>query len=377
MTSPSPVTVQPPSPSPPASAVANSGFASSGRMKPRSIRRLPSWLRITNTPPRATSTSAAGEDMSRGANHGDMEDRNLAKLTYGRAAHPSALWRFDLRPNLSTQHHFDTSVEGGWHPAGDGFHRTRLSVRQSIRLYDRVVWGLFSGQHVAFDPVQRNQRFEDSRKANSPSTAFKRNSTMKPRLDVHLSEPTSARLAAAAKLPGATKSAIVEAALDRFLNPVDQIGDSTTVARRLASMSRQLDRLDRDLRIVSETVALMARFHLAVTPPLPAAAQRAACTLGAERFDEFAAQVKRRVHLGTPLMRQTMERVGAARPDLSARALAEARLGTRSTVHEPGHRASAAVEEVSERTAAVREDGSNGDFPEQIGSPPHPAGHRP
>jgi hypothetical protein len=36
-------------------------------------------------------------------------------------------------------------------------------------------------------------------------------------------------------------------------------------------MSRQLEELDRGLRIVNETVALQARFHLAVTPVLPAA----------------------------------------------------------------------------------------------------------
>jgi hypothetical protein len=36
-------------------------------------------------------------------------------------------------------------------------------------------------------------------------------------------------------------------------------------------------------RIVSETVALQARFQLAVTPSLSAAAQHAACTLASER----------------------------------------------------------------------------------------------
>ena len=56
-------------------------------------------------------------------------------------------------------------------------------------------------------------------------------------------------------------------------------------------MSRQLEELDRGLRIVNETVALQARFHLAVTLVLPAADQRAACVLGSERFDELAAQV--------------------------------------------------------------------------------------
>ena len=39
---------------------------------------------------------------------------------------------------------------------------------------------------------------------------------MKPRIGVYLSEQMAARLAAAAKRPGASKSALVEAALAQF-----------------------------------------------------------------------------------------------------------------------------------------------------------------
>ena len=127
----------------------------------------------------------------------------------------------------------------------------------------------------------------------------------------------AARLAAAAKRPGATKSALVEAALDRFLGSDDDVGDTATVARRLGGLSRQLEELDRNLRIANETTALHARFHLAVTPLLPAAAQGAACALGAEQFEEFAAQVSRRVDLGIPLIRETIDRVSAVRRTLS------------------------------------------------------------
>jgi hypothetical protein len=53
---------------------------------------------------------------------------------------------------------------------------------------------------------------------------------MKPRVGVYLSEQMATRLAAAAKRPGATKSALVEAALDGFLGSDDDVGDSATVA---------------------------------------------------------------------------------------------------------------------------------------------------
>jgi hypothetical protein len=111
---------------------------------------------------------------------------------------------------------------------------------------------------------------------------------MKPRVGVYLSEGTAARLAESAKSPRATKSALVEAALNHFLgSDENDISDPSTVAHHLAGLRRQLEQLDRNLRIAKETTALHVRFHLAVTPIVPTAGQGAACALGAERFEEL------------------------------------------------------------------------------------------
>src|SRR6266699_6992714 len=136
---------------------------------------------------------------------------------------------------------------------------------------------------------------------------------MKPRVGVYLSIGMAARLAEAAKHPRATKSALVEAALARFLGSDDAIDDTATVAHHLTGLSRQLEELDRSLRIANETAALHARFHLAVTPLLPVGELGAACALGAERFEEFAAQVGRRGDLGIPRIRETIDRGSATR----------------------------------------------------------------
>jgi hypothetical protein len=154
---------------------------------------------------------------------------------------------------------------------------------------------------------------------------------MKRKVTVQLSEELADRLEAAAQRPGTSKTAIVEAALTRFLEPDGGTSEHAAMLRRLSWMSRQLEQLDRDLRVVSETTALHARYHLAITPPLPIPDQRAACVLGAERFEVFAAQVGRRVHLGTPLMRETLDRLSAADPDLFAHEVDEgAPLGRQS-----------------------------------------------
>src|SRR6202043_2966901 len=88
---------------------------------------------------------------------------------------------------------------------------------------------------------------------------------------------------------------------------------------------------------------------------MPAAEQGAAWALGAERFEEFATQVARRVDLGVPLIRETIDRVSATRTNPFTPAEVEPP-GAGSTVDEPGVQALSMVDELSEPIAVVRED---------------------
>jgi predicted transcriptional regulator len=190
---------------------------------------------------------------------------------------------------------------------------------------------------------------------------------MKRKISVRLSEEVVERLEAAAQRPGASKTTIVESAIDRFLDPGAETIDDATLLRRLDCMSRQLEQLEHDLRIVNETVAFHARYHLAVTPPLPQSQQRAACALGLERFEVFAAQVRRRIHLGTPLMKETMERLN---PNPSRRDIEEgAPLGSTCADPEQDLPESTLVNGEQQLPAAAREDGSNGGFLEEGPNP--------
>jgi hypothetical protein len=193
---------------------------------------------------------------------------------------------------------------------------------------------------------------------------------MKPRIGVYLSKRTAARLTTAAKRRGTTKSALVETALDCFLDS-DDTHNAVMLTDRLADLSGQIGQLDRDLGIVSEIVALHARFHLAVTPDLPAATRHSACKLGSARFDEFAAQVERRVQQGTSLMQETIDRLGATTPTVSASDPGEGPPAVASIAYKPDFSAPSQVDEMREHIAAVREDGSTGNFPAQPRSPVH------
>src|SRR6516165_1647959 len=66
----------------------------------------------------------------------------------------------------------------------------------------------------------------------------------------------------------------------------------------------QIERVERDLAIAIETMALFVRFWLAVTPPLPESAQVAAKAKGAERYRDFVETLGRRLQRGNSLVRE-------------------------------------------------------------------------
>lgn len=179
---------------------------------------------------------------------------------------------------------------------------------------------------------------------------------MKPKLSVYLSDHVAERLTLAANRPGTNKSAIVDAALDRFLNPErDQSGDAALV-RRLDRMSRQFGQIERDLSITAETIAVFVRYYLTITPPLPSGDQDAARALGRERFEMFVAQIGKRVASGGRLVADVMERVNSSNPDLFLRNLEEgAPLGQAAVVTEAESRAGEATGEPPEHSPEGRE----------------------
>jgi hypothetical protein len=153
----------------------------------------------------------------------------------------------------------------------------------------------------------------------------------KPRLTAYLSPAVYGRLELACKRPGSNKSALVDKALDRLLNPErDQSGDAALV-RRLDRMTKQLAELNRNSQIVIESLALFIRYYLTITPPLPRSEQEPAKSLGNQRFEFFIAQVGRRLAGGQNIVGEVLERIVAHDPDLFAAELDETQMMPRSS----------------------------------------------
>jgi len=126
----------------------------------------------------------------------------------------------------------------------------------------------------------------------------------KARLSVYLDPDTMAQLSELADRKDQPKSLIAEGAILSFLTPDDSDRREAVVTRRLDLLTRQGERLERDLSIVAETVALFIRFWLTVTPPLPQSAQAAAQATGRERFESFLDMLGSRLAKGRSVLRE-------------------------------------------------------------------------
>lgn len=125
---------------------------------------------------------------------------------------------------------------------------------------------------------------------------------MRTRMNVYFPPELLRQLIDLADRKRLSRSSIVEAAVISFLSPDGADRTEAAFTRRLDRLSRQIQRLERDLSIATETLALFVRFWLTVTPQLPADAQAAAQVKGRERFEGFVEALGRRLAQGRTLL---------------------------------------------------------------------------
>jgi hypothetical protein len=153
------------------------------------------------------------------------------------------------------------------------------------------------------------------------SSSRKRDRMVTRKVTIRLAEKLHTQLAAATDRPGVGKSMVVAAALEQFMKPGSSVEE--LARERFDEMNTRFDRLEHDIRLLAETVALHARYHFSVMPPLPQANQREAGARGDERFKVLASEVDRRVRMGRSLMEETIDRLNVAKLGGSSPAIDE------------------------------------------------------
>lgn len=129
----------------------------------------------------------------------------------------------------------------------------------------------------------------------------------KHRLSVYLDPDIMTSLVDYAARRDHSRSLVAEAAIASFLSPDAAERQEAATTKRLDQIDRRMIRLERDVSISVETLALFVRFWLTTNLPLPEPARAAAKAQAGERYDAFIAALGRRLAKG-PVLRQEVSK---------------------------------------------------------------------
>lgn len=136
-------------------------------------------------------------------------------------------------------------------------------------------------------------------------------------VSVYLDPEIMTMLAEFAARRGQSRSMIAEAAIASFLSPDADERREAAIVKRLDQIDRRISRLERDVGISVETLAVFVRFWLTSTPALPEPAAQAARAKASERYEAFVRALGRRLAAGPQLRQEISEDVSPARSEPS------------------------------------------------------------
>ena len=131
----------------------------------------------------------------------------------------------------------------------------------------------------------------------------------KQRLSVYLDPAVMNRLADHAARRDQSRSLIAEAAIESFLSPDAAERQEAAITKRLDQFDRRMVRLERDVGISVEMLAVFVRFWLATTPTLPEPMAQSARAKAAEGYAAFVTALGRRLAKGPKLRQEIAEDV--------------------------------------------------------------------
>ena len=131
----------------------------------------------------------------------------------------------------------------------------------------------------------------------------------KTKISAYLDPEVMTMLADYAARRDQSQSMIAEAAIASFLSPDAGERREAAIGKRLDQLDRRVMRLERDVGIAVETLAVFVRFWLTTTPALPEPAAQAARVKAGERYECFITALGRRLAQGPTLRQEIPEDV--------------------------------------------------------------------
>jgi len=129
------------------------------------------------------------------------------------------------------------------------------------------------------------------------------------RLSIYLDPDLMRLLADFADRRMQSRSVVAEAAIASFLSPDAEERQEASIAKRLDRIDRDMQRLERDVGITNEALAIFIRSWLSSTAALADTSQAAVRAKGGERYDKFLEALGRRLAQGPRLRQEVPEEV--------------------------------------------------------------------
>ncbi len=139
----------------------------------------------------------------------------------------------------------------------------------------------------------------------------------KSQISVYLDPEIMTMLSEFATRRNLSLSMIAEAAIAAFLSPDGDERREAAIVKRLDQIDRRVSRLERDVGISVETLAVFVRFWLTSTPALPEPAAQAARAKASERYEAFVSALGRRLAMGPQLRQEISEDISPTRTEPS------------------------------------------------------------
>lgn len=130
---------------------------------------------------------------------------------------------------------------------------------------------------------------------------------VKVRLSVYLDPDLMEALASYADRRERSRSLIAEAAIASFLSPDADEAREAAITKRIDQLDRRMNRLERDVGIGVEMIAMFVRFWLSNAPPPPERERALLRKQGGDRYDAFMAALGRRLAKGPKVRQEIVE----------------------------------------------------------------------
>ena len=131
--------------------------------------------------------------------------------------------------------------------------------------------------------------------------------SVKVRLSVYLDPELMETLASYADRRERSRSLIAEAAIASFLSPDADEAREAAITKRINQLDRRMNRLERDVGIGVEMIAMFVRFWLSNAPPPPETERALLRKQGGDRYDAFMAALGRRLAKGPKVRQEIVE----------------------------------------------------------------------